>query len=294
MNMAIFDNDLNDSLDDLLEPAQPGQPLRERPTPPASYQPQTHFEPCRKCGGTGMTRWGVCFRCKGKRGKTFKTSSADRAHKRQQATARREAVAAATIETFRAEQPEVLGWLEQTAARIEAQGGSWQFPGELLAKLRRYGSLTDGQIAAVRRFMERDAQRAAERSERRAAAPVVEVARIEEAFEHARAKGLKKLKLFLDVFTFKPAKATGRNPGAIYVTEDGTYLGKIAGGKFLRVRDCSDDQQARIVAACADPATAAKAFGKHTGRCSCCGRELTDPASIAAGIGPVCAENYGF
>lgn len=36
----------------------------------------------------------------------------------------------------------------------------------------------------------------------------------------------------------------------------------------------------------------AKAFGHKTGRCGCCGRELTNPDSIAAGIGPICAERY--
>jgi hypothetical protein len=29
----------------------------------------------------------------------------------------------------------------------------------------------------------------------------------------------------------------------------------------------------------------------HSGRCGCCGRELTDPESIRLGIGPVCREN---
>lgn len=37
-----------------------------------------------------------------------------------------------------------------------------------------------------------------------------------------------------------------------------------------------------------------RGMAKRTGRCSCCGRELTDPASIAAGIGPVCAKRFGF
>ena len=31
----------------------------------------------------------------------------------------------------------------------------------------------------------------------------------------------------------------------------------------------------------------------HEGRCCVCGRELTDPESIAAGIGPVCAGKVG-
>ncbi len=30
------------------------------------------------------------------------------------------------------------------------------------------------------------------------------------------------------------------------------------------------------------------------GRCSCCGRDLVDPVSIRAGIGPICAERWGL
>jgi hypothetical protein len=28
--------------------------------------------------------------------------------------------------------------------------------------------------------------------------------------------------------------------------------------------------------------------------CACCGKELSDPESVARGIGPICADNYGF
>jgi len=41
-----------------------------------------------------------------------------------------------------------------------------------------------------------------------------------------------------------------------------------------------------------DPQGAASADGLLTGRCSCCGRELTDPTSIALGIGPVCIGKF--
>jgi hypothetical protein len=36
----------------------------------------------------------------------------------------------------------------------------------------------------------------------------------------------------------------------------------------------------------------AKAFGQLYGYCCVCGTELTDPESIAAGIGPVCATKF--
>jgi hypothetical protein len=38
----------------------------------------------------------------------------------------------------------------------------------------------------------------------------------------------------------------------------------------------------------------AAAMGHQTGCCVICGRELTDPGSIALGVGPVCAEKCGF
>lgn len=41
-----------------------------------------------------------------------------------------------------------------------------------------------------------------------------------------------------------------------------------------------------------DPQGAAATDGLLTGRCSCCGRELTDPTSIALGIGPVCIGKF--
>ncbi|QPX62591.1 hypothetical protein SEA_WOLLYPOG_39 [Arthrobacter phage Wollypog] len=37
---------------------------------------------------------------------------------------------------------------------------------------------------------------------------------------------------------------------------------------------------------------AAKEYGKETGTCIVCGRTLTNPDSIEAGIGPICAERF--
>lgn len=35
------------------------------------------------------------------------------------------------------------------------------------------------------------------------------------------------------------------------------------------------------------------AYGRETGNCACCGRELTNPESVALGIGPICASKFG-
>jgi Family of unknown function (DUF6011) len=42
----------------------------------------------------------------------------------------------------------------------------------------------------------------------------------------------------------------------------------------------------------ADPEAAAVLHGRASGRCSVCSRDLTDPESIARGIGPICAEKF--
>lgn len=43
-----------------------------------------------------------------------------------------------------------------------------------------------------------------------------------------------------------------------------------------------------------NPKEAGMAYAIHEGRCCRCGRELTVPASIHAGMGPDCAEKYGW
>lgn len=42
----------------------------------------------------------------------------------------------------------------------------------------------------------------------------------------------------------------------------------------------------------ADPLAAAVEYGHHTGSCCVCGRTLTDPKSIEAGIGPICGAKF--
>jgi Family of unknown function (DUF6011) len=122
----------------------------------------------------------------------------------------------------------------------------------------------------------------------------ITVGAIASAFAAAHAHGIKRPKLRLDTFVFSRAPDTGRNAGSIYVTQDGKYLGKITEGRFYAARECDDPTRGRVVAVASDPHAAAKAYGQRTGSCSCCGRELTDPQSIAAHVGPICAEKYGW
>ncbi len=257
----------------------------------ATEQKIGFVENCPKCRGRGTVTIGYryarqvpCFGCKGKGKLTFKTSSETRSRNRVTAAARHQA----KIDAFAAEHPAIWAWM---------QGNTFEFAAKMLAAVQQYGHLTDNQTAACYRCVaKRDEARATAQSAaqaRVAAAPVIEMAKIEEGFQNARQHLLTpKLKIAGLVISYAPA--TGKNAGALYVKADGTYAGKIVEGRFLASRECTEEMKARLLATAADPKAAAIAYGKEFGVCSCCNRTLTDPVSIAAGIGPICASNWGW
>lgn len=120
-----------------------------------------------------------------------------------------------------------------------------------------------------------------------------------EAFKAAKSKGAKRLTLRFAGINVKPS----RDGAALWVTsqtetEDGRYglqpkyLGKVTPtGMDSRL---PDDVKSVLTEAANDPLSAAIRYGKVSGECSCCGRELTDPQSIKRGIGPICATKFGW
>lgn len=168
---------------------------------------------------------------------------------------------------------------------IDANAGN-DFADSLAVSLNKFGSLTEPQSEAVRRNITR--------AKVDGPAPAITVERIEQAFAAAIENGVKRPRMNLDTFTFKPAGQKSANVGGIYVTEDGEYLGKVMGGKFLKVSACDVGQQQRIISAASDPAAAASAYGQRTGACSICKRTLTAAESMDRHIGPICAGKYGF
>lgn len=295
-------NHLNDSIDDLVF-GETGEvrtaPVLQRPAAQAYTKTAVEMfrEDCLKCRGTGQTRWGICFRCQGKGGKTFKTSPEARAKNRQQADARKARVELEGIEAFKATNQAAYEWLVATAPR-------WDLAASLLAGLHRYGSLTEKQMAIVTKGIERDAAKAAERAARVTDAPAVDTAgidRLKLAFDKARAYAAAKApglairnpKITIGGMTISPAKAESANAGALYVKGGGEYLGKIMNGKFMAVRACSDAQRDQVLAFVADPAKAAKVYGQETGVCCVCNATLKSKWRLA-GIGPICAEKMGW
>lgn len=294
-------NDPFHGLDDDLgevEPTAPRPAIRYSHEKRAAAAGHRYTEPCTSCRGSGTfvgysgRTVGECFKCKGTGKLTFKTSPEARAKAQHAAERKREQHSASLRENAQFwKECNVADWLW-----IEANAPTFEFALAMSDALTKYGALTDKQHAAVVRLREKAEARKAEAVERAASAPVVNLASIELAFTTAMANGIKKPKLRLATFKFSLAPAHGANAGAIYVirADDDQYLGKIKDGKFMRVRDCSTAEEEEVIAVLADPKAAAIAYGKRTGNCCICGRELTNAESIELGIGPICAGRMGW
>lgn len=290
----------DDPLDELFNgPKDAARPELTERAQAAGYQPPTFFKPCGRCNGTGQTPWGVCFRCKGTRGKTLKTPPADRAKAAAKREEKRQEKHAADV-AWRQQHEAELAWLTKTAARQRDrahQGGNvWNFPIELEEKLIQYGTLSEGQIGAIRKCIARDAERAKAKVE---AAPDINVEKIEAAFARVRSDAFKAgavdakwRKLYLGTFTFCDMPARGQWKAAILVKDGEAKIGRVEGGKFFRFANCTDEQVKAVIEIAADPLQAAVAHGLKYSFCACCGAELTNAESIARGIGPICAEKW--
>lgn len=271
--------------------------------PVAVERPAKLFrETCGKCHGSGIwtghgdcTGDRSCTICKGHGYVEFRTS-ADERRKNREAAARAKQ---REVEKLVAK---VAEWQAQHAAEFEwmseAAGRGFEFAQSLLESLNKFGSLTEKQLAAVEKCVassnERKAQWAAERAAREAAAPQVDSTRLEESFATARANGLKWPRITMNSMIIKPAGAESKNAGALYVKQNEQYLGKVMNGRFLKVRECSPEQEAQVVALINDPKGAAEAYGRLTGQCCICNRELTNSESVERGIGPICAGKFGW
>jgi hypothetical protein len=91
-------------------------------------------------------------------------------------------------------------------------------------------------------------------------------------------------------FTVGDLTLSLKNDGMlIYVRYQGRYAGVISTLRYqFTGKHPSPEMLAELDRIEADPLAAARDNGVLTGRCSCCGRALTDPVSIGFGIGPVC------
>lgn len=292
--------DFDDTLEDFGVARQPVNRA------PESYKPileRAFTEPCAKCRGSGRfvsysgRTVGPCFTCKGTGTKTFKSAPDVRAKARQASAERKQAAR----DEYAAEHKAELDWLADTAARqIERRNTGktvWQFPIDLCDKLAQYGSLTDGQLAAVRKAMVRDADRKAQWEANKPAPTAIDASKLTAAFakrraaKRERAVGVAYMRLQIGAITISPDKS---NNVDVWFKSGDAWLGKTENGAFKRFRACTDAHEADIRRICADPGQAARMHGLDYSYCACCGLPLTNAESIERGIGPICAENWGF
>jgi len=72
------------------------------------------------------------------------------------------------------------------------------------------------------------------------------------------------------------------------------YYGNIIGDKYYSSRYAKDGVTAELLLLSLDPITVLAQYGKDSGVCCFCRRELTDERSVNVGYGPICAEYYGL
>lgn len=249
---------------------------------------------CPRCRGTGCYTYrdGETYPCGKCRSTGYLKSSPE-----QRIKARASAVRSAHKKAdnnwalFAETQPVAAEWLGR------AKG---DFATSLIAGVRKYGGLTDKQLASVHNAVARDADREAQR-EQKATQTQLDMSDLLHRFHLALQAGIKRPKINTGDLLFSLAPPSGKNAGHVYVKGekddwgDRPYLGKVSpDGRFYPSRECAVDVQARISKIGADVVGSAKAHGAQHGNCCFCGRSLTTDASVSNGYGPDCADNYGL
>jgi hypothetical protein len=238
--------------------------------------------PCPSCGGSGQWRGrGKCFACKGKG--YFLTSERDRQKARQRSHESKAKSLASARELFEQNYPDITPALADFA--------KWSpFAADLLTKLNQYGSLTAPQVAAIRNMAAKAALKTAERAREIAAGSAeVDLSPVRAMFETAYSNGYKRPTYRAAGLVITRAPDSGKNPGALYVCDEAdNYLGKIIGTSY------TGKPATALQLIAADPKGEAIKYGQRTGKCSCCGRLLTNEESISLGIGPICRDKWGL
>lgn len=247
---------------------------------------------CPKCRGTGQwvsfsgfTR-STCFKCQGAGKVQGLLQDAASVKAREQAAARRVAQKVAEQEAavlWREEHGDVLAWIARKA-------DSFDFAASLQEAFRARGTLSAGQIDAVRRCIDRDNARQAERQAATAAQPQqggLDLTNLPAGF-YAIPNGQTRLKVQVK----KPD--SGKWAGFVFVSDGAAYGQATRYGLQAPNGRYRGQIEAQLAAIIADPEAASAAYGQLTGHCGVCNRVLEDAVSVARGIGPICAAKQGW
>ena len=250
---------------------------------------------CNGCRGTG--KWShptnrfdtrKCFACNGKG--FFLSSEADRRKAKKARVVKKQEQKRdnlnACIELYG---EEVVKHIYR--GMVEASTNN-NFLESLYESMGKYGSLTEKQLAAVHKGMEKKVDRAQQKAK---PAAFVDFTIIREKLQTAKNNDVRYAKFRAgDNYVFNLAPESGKNPNCVYVKHGDNYLGKItAEGEFFGY-NVPEEHINNLEAIAKDPLEGAKAYGQRFGNCGMCGRGLTNHASIDAGVGPICKEKFGL
>lgn len=187
-----------------------------------------------------------------------------------------------------AEQNEAAQALEDLATWLEGQTWS-EFAQSLAAQYRTKGSLSPKQEQAAYSMREKvEAKRAekAKAEQQTQSGKGLDLSGLRSGY-YAVPNGETRLKV--RVAHGKPGTKwdgwTFVSDGAVYGQR--TNYGSQRPGGFYSGKIVS-----QLEAIMADPQEAMKEYGRLTGTCGNCGRKLEDENSVAAGIGPICAQGW--
>jgi len=182
-----------------------------------------------------------------------------------------------------------------------------EFAQSLCSQFERKGYLSTAQAEAGSRMLVKVKARAATTAQGPTASRIdpIHFPSITAMFVAAKQSGLKRVKIrFSDAdgnpMLLTAAGAASKYPGSVYVTDgkpygSNKYFGRIGtDGVFQPGRDLSDAVLNALKYIEQNPGEAATAYGRRTGCCCFCGRELTAKDSVDAGYGPICAANHGL
>ena len=167
---------------------------------------------------------------------------------------------------------------------------SWNsFAASLVEQYNKRKTLSEKQTFAAVAMLAKIKQKQADRKSNMFSLDVSKILAVLDKADPA----MKTPKIRVGDFVFSKPASHSKNAGSLYIKQLGEYIGKVTGGYYLPVGNVSKDTVAEIQEICKDPMESAVAYGRRTGNCAVCARELTVKESIDRGIGPVCADRLG-
>jgi hypothetical protein len=205
-------------------------------------------------------------------------------------------VLAETLFTSKGDEVEVV--LSDAAAAEILKGRTSNFAQDLAASFAKFGSWTVAQRPWAHKLAN-EAQAPQVEAPLPHAKPRMQLTRLATHMGMAGDR-LKFPRVALAAWLEIKLMTSGKNVGRIAVTDGGKYpnnefFGYIeADGAFNPRNNLTQEGRDLLVAFDADPAGAAAAYGRETGSCCFCRRDLTAADSLAVGYGPICADKYGL